>query len=65
MSFSDMAGTLTATPGRLIPLLLEMTPPSTVSVTMSVAVTSTARRQTLPSSMSSRSPALTSPGIPL
>ena len=28
MSFSDMAGTLTATPGRLMPLLFEMTPPS-------------------------------------
>ena len=27
-SFSDRAGTLTATPGRLMPLLLETTPPS-------------------------------------
>ena len=60
-----MAGTLTATPGRLMPLLLEMTPPSIASVTMSVAVTSTARRLTLPSSMSSTSPAFTSPGMPL
>ena len=65
MSFSDMAGTLTATPGRLMPLLFEMTPPSIASVTMSVAVTSTARRLTLPSSMSRTSPAFTSPGMPL
>jgi hypothetical protein len=56
LSFSDSAGTLTATPGRLIPLLLEITPPSTTSVTMSVSVTSTGTQVTLPSSMSSRSP---------
>ena len=37
-SFSDRAGTLTATPGRLMPLLLLTTPPMTVSVSTSVSV---------------------------
>ena len=32
MSFSDSAGTLTATPGRLMPLLLLTGPPTTTSV---------------------------------
>ena len=64
MSFSDRAGTLTATPGRLMPLLLDTTPPMTVSVMTSVSVTSTARSITLPSSMSNTSPGRTSPGRP-
>ena len=41
-SFSLMAGTLIATPGRLMPLLLLTGPPTTTSVTTSVAVTSMA-----------------------
>ncbi len=32
MSFSDSAGTQTATPGRLMPLLLLTGPPTTTSV---------------------------------
>ena len=36
MSFSLMAGTLTATPGRLMPLLLLTSPPTTTRVTTSV-----------------------------
>ena len=39
VSFSDSAGTETATPGRLIPLLLETLPGTTTSVTTSVSST--------------------------
>ena len=38
VSFSLIAGTLTATPGRLMPLLLLTGPPTTTSVITSVAV---------------------------
>ena len=50
-SLSLRAGTDTATPGRLMPLLLETGPGTVTSHTTSVAVTSTAFRPTLPSSM--------------
>ena len=64
LSFSDMAGTLTATPGRLIPLWLDTRPPSTTLVTTRGPSTAVHSRATLPSSMSSRSPGRTSPGRP-
>ena len=64
MSFSESAGTLTATPGKLIPLLSLSTPPSVTLVTTSVSVTEITSRPTLPSSTSSRSPGLQSPGKP-
>ena len=64
-SFSDRAGTFTATPGRLIPLLSETMPGTSTSASTSVSVTSTARRRTLPSSTRSTSPGATSPGSPL
>ena len=38
MSFSDSAGTETATPGRLMPLWLLTLPPTSTSVRTSVAV---------------------------
>ena len=57
MSFSDIAGTDTATPGRLMPLWLLTLPPTSTSVTTSVpSLTSVTRSRTLPSSMSSGSP---------
>ncbi len=65
LSFSDRAGTETATPGRLMPLLLDTVPGTRTTVRTSVSVTSVASRATLPSSMSSMSPGLTSPGRPL
>ena len=65
MSFSLIAGTLTATPGRLMPLLLLTGPPTTTSVTTSVSVTSVARSVSRPSSIKIRSPGWTSPGRPL
>ena len=64
VSFSLMAGTLTATPGRLIPLLLLSVPPTSTRVTTSVSETVTAVRATRPSSMRIRSPGRTSPGSP-
>ena len=64
-SFSERAGTFTATPGRLIPLLLLTGPGTSTTVVTVVAVTSVARNPTLPSSISSWSPTLTSPGRPL
>ena len=63
-SLSERAGTLTATPGRLIPLLFDTTPPMVTSQTTSVSVTSSAISETLPSSISNRSPGFTSPGSP-
>ena len=65
VSFSDSAGTETATPGRLMPLLLETLPATTTSVTTSVSSTDVTFRRTLPSSISSGSPGFTSPGRPL
>ncbi len=65
VSFSDRAGTETATPGRLMPLLLETLPGTTTSVTTSVSSTDVTSRRTLPSSMSNGSPGFTSPGRPL
>ena len=65
VSFSLIAGTLTATPGRLIPLLLLTLPPTVTSVITSVSVTSVARRAIRPSSIKIRSPGLTSPHRPL
>ena len=64
MSFSDSAGTLTATPGRLMPLLLLTGPPTTTSVTTSLPRTSLTRSRILPSSIRIGSPGLTSPGSP-
>lgn len=64
-SLSLRAGTLTATPGRLMPLWSETGPATTTSVVTSVSVTPVARRATLPSSISSGSPTETSPGRPL
>ena len=59
-SFSLSAGTLTATPGRLMPLLLETMPPTITWATTLTSSTSMARRATLPSSISRASPGLTS-----
>ena len=64
LSFSDIAGTDTATPGRLMPLLFDSVPPSSTWHTTSVSVTDVAISAILPSSMRMRSPALTSPGRP-
>jgi hypothetical protein len=64
MSFSLIAGTETATPGRLMPLWSEIRPAISTSVTTSASVTSTARSRMRPSSMSSGSPGSTSPGRP-
>ena len=64
LSFSDIAGTDTATPGRLMPLLFDSVPPSSTWHTTSVSVTAVAIRASLPSSMRMRSPAVTSPGRP-
>ena len=65
MSFSDRAGTETATPGRLMPLLLLTLPPTTTLQRTSVSPTSSTSRRTRPSSISSGSPGATSPGRPL
>ena len=62
MSFSLIAGTLTMTPGRLMPLLLLTGPRSRPVHVTSVAVTSVARSRMRPSSIRISSPALTSPG---
>ena len=64
MSFSDSAGTETATPGRLMPLWLLTLPPTSTSVRTSWPSTSVTRSRTLPSSMRIGSPTLTSPGSP-
>ena len=64
-SFSDSAGTFTATPGRLMPLLLETGPATTTSVVTTVPSVATTRTFTLPSSISRKSPGATSCGSPL
>ena len=64
-SFSLSAGTLTAAPGRLMPLWSEMTPPSMTIVFTRGPSTSMTRSSTLPSLMSTWSPLVTSPGRPL
>ncbi|CAB5161770.1 unannotated protein [freshwater metagenome] len=51
ISFSDIAGTETATPGRLIPLLLLTAPGSITLVTTSLPFTSTTWTVTFPSSI--------------
>ena len=65
MSFSLMAWTETATPGRLMPLWLETGPGTSTTVVTSVSVASVTRTETLPSSMRSTSPGRQSPGRPL
>ena len=65
ISFSESAGTETATPGKLIPLLLLTAPGSITLVTTSLPLTSTTSTVTFPSSIRMRSPALQSPGKPL
>lgn len=64
-SFSDRAGTLTAAPGRLMPLWSEMTPPSMTMVRTRGPSISTTRSSTLPSLIRTWSPLETSPGSPL
>ncbi len=65
LSFSDRAGTLTAAPGRLMPLLFESTPPSTTTVLTRGPSTLTTSRAMTPSLIRTGSPGLTSPGRPL
>ena len=65
LSFSESAGTETATPGRFIPLLLLTAPGSIHLVTTSFPFTSTTSTVTFPSSIRIRSPGLQSPGRPL
>ena len=65
MSFSDSAGTLTATPGRLMPLLLLTGPGTVTRVVTRGPSTPVTVRPTLPSSMRTASPTDTSPGRPL
>ncbi len=64
LSFSDSAGTDTATPGRLMPLLSLAGPPTTTFVCTSSPSTEVTSRRTLPSSTRIGSPAFTSPGRP-
>ena len=64
-SFSESAGTLTATPGRLMPLLFETGPATTTRVVTTTPSVSTTSTRTLPSSISRKSPGLTSFGRPL
>ncbi|CAB4616297.1 unannotated protein [freshwater metagenome] len=64
-SFSESAGTFTATPGKLIPLLLDTIPATSTTVVTVRSSTWVARRPTLPSSIRSSSPTFTSPGRPL
>ena len=65
LSFSDSAGTLTATPGRLRPLWSLTLPPTSTRVVTSVSSTFTTRSRSLPSSTRIGSPSATSPGSPL
>ncbi len=65
MSFSLIAGTLTMTPGRLMPLLLLTGPLVSTRHVTSVSVTAVARRRMRPSSIRISSPTETSPGRPL
>ncbi len=64
MSFSDMAGTDTGTPGRLIPLWLLTVPPTITVVWTSLPSTESTRSRTLPSSIRMSWPGITSPGSP-
>ena len=64
-SLSDSAGTDTATPGRLMPLLSLTLPPTTTVVCTSCPSTESTTRRTLPSSIRIGSPACTSSGRPL
>ena len=64
-SFSLNAGTFTATPGRLIPLLLLITPGTSTTVVTDLSSTAVALSPTFPSSIRRTSPTLTSPGSPL
>ena len=64
-SFSDSAGTETATPGRLMPLLSLTLPPTITVVWTSCPSTESTFSRTLPSSMRIGSPAPTSSGRPL
>ena len=63
-SFSERAGTLTETPGRLNPLLLETIPPSITTVCTRGPTTLITCNSIRPSSTRTRSPGLTSPGSP-
>ena len=65
VSFSDRAGTFTATPGRFSPLLFETGPGTSTRVVTRGPVTSVTRTATRPSSMRIASPGFTSPGSPL
>ena len=58
LSLSDSAGTLTATPGRLMPLLLLTGPPSITRVRTRGPSTSITSSLTLPSSTSTVSPGI-------
>ena len=64
MSFSDSAGTETATPGRLRPLWSETMPPSMTIVWTRGPSTSVTSRVTRPSSTRMRSPLVTSAARP-
>ncbi len=63
-SFSDRAGTLTATPGRLNPLLSDTRPPSTTTVWTRGPSTFVTLSSMRPSSTRTRSPGVTSLGRP-
>ncbi len=64
-SFSDSAGTETATPGRFRPLLFDTGPATSTRVTTRGPSTAVTRTSTLPSSMRIGSPTRASPGRPL
>ena len=64
ISFADSAGTLTATPGKFMPLLSLTIPASVTFAITESEVTSITSRPTLPSSIKIRSPILQSPGNP-
>ncbi len=63
-SFSVSAGALTLTPGRLMPLWLEILPPTTTLVRTRSPLTPMTSSWTLPSSIRIRSPIRTSSGSP-
>ena len=63
-SFAVSEGTLTLTPGRLMPLWSETKPPTTTRVRTAGPRTLTTSRTMRPSSTSTRSPGLTSSGRP-
>ena len=62
--FEPVAGTLTGTPGKLMPLWSEIRPPSRTIVRTMEPSTEIARKHTRPSSIRMRSPAFTSPAKP-